>query len=80
MFHRKLNCIGCLLLVIAMLISICPLFVAAKDSTLEVSGKIYAFDKDAHYVISTDTQSDDDPFGVLCLNGNLRESGTMGAY
>lgn len=80
MFHRKLNCIRCLLLVLTMLISICPLSATAKDSTLEVSGKIYAFDKDSHYEISADTQSDDDPFGTLSLTGNLRESGTMGTY
>lgn len=80
MFHRKLKRIVCLLMAVMLLISICPLSAAAKDVQLEISGAVYTFDKDAHYEISDNTQSTDNPFGTLSLTGNLRESGTMGTY
>lgn len=80
MICKKQNRLLCLMLAVMLLMSICPLSTAAKESTVNVSGRVYTFDKNAHYDISEGTPVNDQPIGTLSLTGDLKESGTTGTY
>lgn len=68
------------MMVLIVLILIIATSVSAKEVRLTVTGATYAFEKNAHYEISVSTKSNEAPFGVLSLSGDMKEDGSMGNY
>lgn len=80
MSYGKLKRMLCVITILAMLVSVWPISVKAKDTSLEIVGSVYEFDDDAHYEIAESAKTEGASFGTLFVTGNMKESGDMATY
>ena len=64
---------------IIMLLCMFPMVASASNGKTEVIGKLYEFDKDAHYEFHEDGTSEqttaENTYGTFCINGNVTADG-----